>query len=1201
MILGPRLGFGAIREQAGQVDTEVRIQDNDQTREKKMRSVRLFWLSGFAMLWAFGLAGTTIAPGKPKSPRRTTPRKQVSPERSSPQKLVPGAPWHVKQADIRFPLQVQDTWHFPCDAYLADLKAIESDGLTFDPISKNSIRGKSGDGGSKGASAVYAVGPNHRWLTFSHRGGSSRVLADGKQIYTGAVWSRQTNRAKVAIPKGTSQIRIKSSGTVLNQAGLTLGPRAARAQVCLAGMNPADFKPLVYTSSGKRVGCDLVWASDGEPMTVLFDCSSGEKDYFLYPVDKRHNVTPLPWKRGGGMILETRYFDKYNTSVETFEGFKGLWSQADRFAGRMLVRRPFITSLPPFAPMQSNRSMFNTPHGAPLVLSRCSGLVRIPDSGKVRIYSRFRSGGYMLIDGKLFINAGGKTNREDIPSDKRLNPKETDGKEIYLSRGRHLIELCQYGPHSEQYAGFSFYGSQWAKRGARIPLYFEHVNTIVHAVEWRDKSKLKVSAVWSSITDGSDFLQTLGRWPAGNMMQWPLEAHLSKPMQDVIFRWKFPDGHEAVGRQIQHTFFEKGIYLVTIEALRSGDRTVLAGTTMRIKVDVNWTKGSRGYRPFDDELTQRANEFENSMPINRLLNIHALAHLNHRRPMQKLTGEAVGKRIDEVLKGWASDPSYLFWLGEAMSVPPASQHDAAMKLLGAAYRAFEPGTIENKQAALAMCDLLTTVYDTPSKAIELLEHAGSQKDTIALGANWAVASDKAFYFEPRNINTKEVAKKLEWKEFGELEYNSDRDGINELVWLRKRFDLDQRDNSRPLYLSLGRMYSDGMIFFNNQPLCEPWRCAGGTVAVPAKLLRPKENELLIIFQPLNPDYKEARYFLRGPSKESMGRKFMLAKAESLLVMDKTGEATKLMKQAILKKELAQSMPKSAVVGWYMLGPFEGNSATGAKRLPIVGVKNIDLKEPVNGKQWQKVDERFYQGTLVDLKSLAPVDSSLLFYKSFHAPKPFDSEFEGGGGKPFFFWLNGTHILGNIGRRGRAVSSRIATINAGTNEVLALVKVANPRYSQSFRLFMTNPESEITEMSRASQLRKAKLWANDGDPDHADAAFEFLKERLNEQPPLRTNVDVMETMVRALVGRQDYRRALVLSKRLLRMGVPEIYERALLLGQIQSMLGLSNIDEAREVYKQMNERFPYSEETLKARETIIKWVMDKNKKEKTKKD
>jgi len=1127
------------------------------------------------------LAGTAVRAGTSESP-----------EGDVAGEPTPRPPWHVETADIRFPLTVQDAWRLPCDVYLADLKAIKSNGLTFDPISKNSIPGA--EGWPRRASAVYAVGPGHRWLTFSHRGGSSRVLADGKQIYSVSVWSRQTNDAKVAIPKGTGRLQIEFSGKVLSKAGLTLGPRAARVQVCLPGMNSADFKPLVYTSSGKRVGCKVIWAGDGEPMTVLFDCSSGEKDYFLYPVDKRHNFPDLPWKREAGMILETRYFDKYDTSLETFEGFKRFWSQPDRIAGRIVVRRPFITSLPPFAPMQSSRSMFSAPHGAPLVLSRCSSVVQIPDSGKVLVYSRFRSGGYMLIDGRLFINAGGKTNREDVPSGHRLNPKRIDGKEIYLGRGRHLIELCQYGSHSEQYAGFSFFGLQGARPFARIPLYVEHVNTIVRAVECRDKSKLMVSAVWSSITDGADFLQTLGRWPAGNMVQWPLEAHLTVPMQDVEFRWKFPDGHEAVGQKILHTFFEEGIYPVTVEALRPGDQTVLASTDLRIKVDVNWTKGSRGYAKFDDELTRRAGEFDSTMPINRLLNIHAWARQNHRRPMQKLTAKAIEKRVDEVLQGRASDPNYLFWLGEAMSVPPASQHDAAMKLLRAAHQAFEPGTFESKQAALAICDLLTTVYNKPAEAIKLLEHAGAQKDRIMLSTNWAVATDKEFYFEPRKINTKEVTNKLVWKELPELEYSSGTGGINQLVWLRKRFDLDHRDNSKPLYLSLGRMYGDGMVFFNNQPLCEPWGCAEGTVAVPARLLRPKKNELLILYQPLNPDYEEAHYYLRGPSKENLDREFMLAKAEALLVMNKIDEATKLLKKAILKREFARSMPKSPVVGWYMLGPFEGKGATGAGKLPIAGSKNIDPEKPVNGKQWQQVEDRLYHGPAIDLRSLMPVDSSLLLYKSFHAPEPFDSEFEGWGGDTFYLWLNGTRILGHIGRRGRAVRNGIFHINAGMNEILASVYVSNPRYAQDFRLFMTNPESEITEMSRASQLRKAKLWANDGEPDHADAAFDFLQMRLNEEPVLRTNVDVMEAMARTLIGRQDYQRALLLSERLLRMDVPEIYERALLLGQVQSMLGLGRLDEARDVYKQMNRDFPYSEETLKARETIIKWVMEENK-------
>lgn len=1122
------------------------------------------------------LAGTAVGAGKSKSPQR-----------GAVQEPAP-APWHVKQADIRFPVSLKDTWKLPCDDYLADLKAIESKGLTFDPMSKDSVKGTGG--WTKGASAVYAVGPNHRWLTFFHRGGSSKVFADGKQIFFRSVYSRQTNHAKVAIPKGTSQIRIAFSGAVLHQAGLTQGPRAARAQVCLPGLNPAGFRPLVYTASGKRVGCNVIWAREGEPMTVLFDCSSGEKNYFLYRVDASHKVAPLAWKRGGGIILETRYLDRYDASAGTYDGFNRLWQKPDHIAGRILVNSPHITRLPPFPPRHSDRSMFRAPHGAPLVLSRCIGIMNIPVSGKIRIYSRFRSGGYLRIDGKMVINAGGQSNRED-DTDGKIRSKK-DGKDINLSMGPHLIELCQYGPYGAQYGAFSMYGMP----GARLPKFAVHVDTFVEAPECRDKNRLLVFAVWPSITS-HDFLQALGRWPAGNMMQLPMEAHLSKPMKDVTFRWKFPDGHEAVGQQIQHTFFEEGMYPVTVEAIGSNVRSVVASATVRIKVDVNWTRGNWGYRRFNDELTRRAHEFDSTMPINHLLNIHAWARKNYRRPMQKLTGQAIEKRIDEVLKERALQPNYLLWLGKALSTPPESAHEAALELLRAASLALEPGTIKHKQAALAICDLLTTVYNKPSEAIKLAEHAGAQKEAIALNKDWEVATDKAFHPDLHKINPREIAGKLTWEKHPELGYQSVKRGDKDRIWLRKRFNLDSRDNSKPLYLHLGRMFKDGMIYFNDQPLCEPWKCPEGMLAVPAKLLRRAENELLIHFRPQDPDDDSVHYYLAGPGKDDLDREFMKAKAVAMLSMDKLDEVSVLLKQMTEAKESTQSQPKSAVVGWHMLGPFEGNSAVGANRLPVVGLKKIDLTKPVNDKQWQQVEDRFCHGPAIDLKSLVPLNSSLLLYKSFHAPQPFDSEFEGRGGNNLTIWLNGKAILGNIGRRGRGVGNRIVHIDTGTNEILAMVRVSKPRYTPDFRLFMTNPDSEISEVSLASQLRKAKLWAIDGNPDHADASYEFLERRLNEQPPLRTNVDVMETMVRALVGRQDYRRALVLSERLLRMGVPEIYERALLLGKVRIMLGLGKLDEARKVYKQMNGSFPYSEETLKARETIIKSVMEENKKKK----
>ena len=200
------------------------------------------------------------------------------------------------------------------------------------------------------------------------------------------------------------------------------------------------------------------------------------------------------------------------------------------------------------------------------------------------------------------------------------------------------------------------------------------------------------------------------------------------------------------------------------------------------------------------------------------------------------------------------------------------------------------------------------------------------------------------------------------------------------------------------------------------------------------------------------------------------------------------------------------------------------------------------------------------------------------------------------------WLNGEFILGNTrrtrGRRGPIfVGSGVHPIVKGKSEILARVDVSDPQRAHNFSFSMTNPNSEQSEISEASMMRKAKLWANDGEPDHADASRDFLEAILNRQPEKRLNIDIMMTMVRALIGQEAYRRALVLSARLLRCTPPEKYERTLLLSQVQARLGLRELEEARAIFiKRLNKDFPYSEETLKAREAIIQCVMEERRKE-----
>ncbi|MHC4507134.1 MAG: hypothetical protein ACYTFI_27970, partial [Planctomycetota bacterium] len=438
--------------------------------------------------------------------------------------------WHVNGADIRFPLTVSRSWSLPCDDYLADLKPVETDNLKFDPVTKSvSVA----EGGKRGGMVVYAVKPAHRWITYSHRGGSSRILADGKEILKRGVWSRQTAHVQQSIPKGTKKIKLEVRAN-LRAPGFTLGPRVAKAQVHLpGGMNSADFKPLVYTAGGKRVACKVVRAGDGEPMTVLFDCSSGETRYLLYPVGARHKVSSLKWVPPAGLVLETRYLKRYDSSVETYDGFVKLWNRAENRAGRKLVDSPHITRLPPFPPLDERPY---APSGAPLVLSQCKGVISVPNGGTSRFYARFHSGGYLLIDGRMFIRAGGQTNREDEPGGRIRSGQ--GGKEINLRRGLHTYHLCLYGEGGQHYGGFSLHGTPWNV----APRFPRPADTRVMAPERRNAKEPLVSVVWPEPFDAPEVIQAWGKWPAGRMGQWPLTARVSGGEEGVTFRWKFPGG-----------------------------------------------------------------------------------------------------------------------------------------------------------------------------------------------------------------------------------------------------------------------------------------------------------------------------------------------------------------------------------------------------------------------------------------------------------------------------------------------------------------------------------------------------------------------------------------------------------------------------------------------------------------------------------
>ena len=144
--------------------------------------------------------------------------------------------------------------------------------------------------------------------------------------------------ALVSIPSGAKTLKFEVApdhdrpGQFLHQAGfITRYPKVARAAICLPGLDPNKLVPVVVRANGERVGCRVVWAEKSLPipMTIMFDSSSGDEDYWVYLLDQAKAPAPLAWMAQAEIMEEARQLDRYNPELETLAGFEKLWGSAE--------------------------------------------------------------------------------------------------------------------------------------------------------------------------------------------------------------------------------------------------------------------------------------------------------------------------------------------------------------------------------------------------------------------------------------------------------------------------------------------------------------------------------------------------------------------------------------------------------------------------------------------------------------------------------------------------------------------------------------------------------------------------------------------------------------------------------------------------------------------------------------------------------
>ncbi|MDE0854064.1 MAG: PA14 domain-containing protein [Nevskia sp.] len=584
-------------------------------------------------------------------------------------------PWHLSNAELRVPVKVEVNaalLRMPPQVYVADLKLLEStDGLAFDPLSKDVIRvdirdpkekaatiakekakykkaGKAWDPKAYGrmleneeggpmlrvkGSVTVALKPEYKFFTW--RSANGKVFIDGKLATPIRIGSRHWQRGEifwpehgkvgrregvevpggrdvvqgglVTIPAGAKTLKLERVPGRwhhhLRQAGfITQYPKVAHATISFPGRDPRLLVPVVHRANGQRVGCRVVWASESEPMTIMFDSSSGDEDYWVYLLDQAKAPAPLDWRPQAEIIQEIRQLDRYNPEAETLAGFEKVWASAAIVGrgipqtrpgeGRLVPRRTIYQGTPPFR--QKGSKPFNLHELAgsqPATLGRFSGTFHIPATGFYRLFCMSGPGGYVLLDGQLIASFRG------VKSGRLFA--------IEIEKGQHRIEMLQYGPTGQVgWAGLWWkdlvkdlngdYTIGWPKfgqtnepqpGGPRYMLWEPLADTMTAPLEHRSKDAWATFS-WYQLAQQKGVYPGIG-YPKYALNWYRFSADAPGASADAVYRWEFDDGSTAEGKQISKLFLRSGIRKVQLEVLDAPGGKVVARAAGEVTVQMS--------------------------------------------------------------------------------------------------------------------------------------------------------------------------------------------------------------------------------------------------------------------------------------------------------------------------------------------------------------------------------------------------------------------------------------------------------------------------------------------------------------------------------------------------------------------------------------------------------------------------------------
>jgi WD40 repeat protein len=808
----------------------------------------------------------------------------------------PPVPWHIQKAEVRIPLTAsfeEALNQMPPDVYLADLNPVETNGLSFDPVTKNAVTRDANTPEEKAkiiadrqqwckergqeykpdfyqpnwqaasGSATFALKPEYKWFSFWSKD-SMKVSVDGQVIHDGGADPRRA----FALPPDGKLLKIEGTGRWISLAGfITRSPAVASATLYLPGSDPTSLIPIVHRLSGEQVGCRILWAYPGEPMSILFDCSSGEKQYMVYLLDRSKNPTRLDWAPKAGLIQESRYLDRYDPAVETVEGYEKLWNSAGFIAGKRDPRidleghgreSVIFSGVLPFRPLFEDWPYyFDITCQVPLTLTRYTGFFHVPATRKYHFFFMALRGGYLLVDNQLVTALC----YDDASAIRTMGGNAHKEFEVVLEKGLHQLDFCQYGSGGQIYASLC-----WRQPINGIPHDRQEWRDVVvfgsGTAVWEPMAKAAAGAMahrtkkpFASFTWRYANLEWAGRYPARDIIRHSFTGILSEERPNAVFRWRFDDGHGAEGATYDHCFFSPGQRQVQLDVLDGAGGKVIASAAGNVHVQMYWlqpmTHQTMTGGPLLNEgsIELRAKEFATVTPIEEVVSLCYWSRRDETIGCKKAIDSALAQRADELIDKYPY--TRLLELAEFLGAPTGAHHDATEKLLRAVMERAPAGSRQWRSAALGMAEPLVSVRAKPESGLELLEKLKRTVPALDMTGNWRTAEAKQWYSLTAADDITGILNGLSWTNALFPLSVTLEGGLG--LWLAKDFDLPASWTGKELVLELGAMPRIGVMWFNGRRLGEPWQWPDGNIVIPAGMLRRGgKNQFVALFQSTEP-------------------------------------------------------------------------------------------------------------------------------------------------------------------------------------------------------------------------------------------------------------------------------------------------------------------------------------------------------------